>query len=196
MINVKETESGLLQRAAAGNRQAFSKLYTNCINDLYQYVYIFTKSKETSEEIIQDIFVKLWEEREKLINIKSFRNYLFRMAKNRIIDYIRKQQLSYRVIKKMEAESIASYAEADHNLLFNDYYNIARQAVNQLPAKRKLIFRLSTEEYLSLDEIAVKLGISKSVVKKQLYAATAFVKQYLQKHAELVMLAIIIFSVW
>lgn len=185
-------ESTLLEQAASGDRSAFSRLYTRYLTDLYQYVYVFTRSKQTSEEIIQDIFVKLWENKENLARIRSFRDYLYRMAKNRILDHIRRVQLGHQILKNIGAESASAYAVADHNLLFNDYYHIARQAVDQLPAKRKLIFCLSTEECLSLDEIADKLGISKSVVKKQLYAAISFVKEYLQEHAGFISLFVLL----
>ncbi|WP_158642763.1 RNA polymerase sigma factor [Chitinophaga japonensis] len=184
------TEGELLQRAAAGNRQAFSTLYEDCLHDLYQYLYLFTRSKETTEDIIQEIFVKLWEQKAQLTAIRSFRQYLFRMARNKVIDHIRSRRLHHRVTADLLAGADASYADCDHKTLTSQYFHIARQAVEQLPDKRRLIFRLNTEEQLSLDEIASRLNISKSVVKKQLYAAQHYVRRYLREHAELIHLLV------
>lgn len=184
------TEGELLQLAAAGNRQAFSALYVECLHDLHRYLYLFTRSKETTEDIIQEIFVKLWEQKAQLTAIRSFRQYLFRMARNKVMDHIRSRRLQQRATADLLAGADASCADSDHKTLTSQYIHIARQAVEQLPDKRRLIFRLNTEEHLSLDEIASRLKISRSVVKKQLYAARHYVRQYLREHAELIHLLI------
>ncbi|GEP97514.1 RNA polymerase sigma factor [Chitinophaga cymbidii] len=187
------TEKELLLLAAGGNRQAFSELYVDCLHDLQRYIYLFTRCRETSEDIIQEIFIRLWEQRSGLGSIRSFRQYLFRMARNKVVDHVRAQRLHHRVTEDLLAGNAASSADGDHKALTSQYFSIARQAVDRLPDKRRLIFRLNTEEDLSLDEIARRLNISKSVVKKQLYAAQHYVRRYLREHAELTGLLLLLF---
>src|ERR1700748_757866 len=79
-------EQALLQRTAEGSREAFSILYSHYYHGLYRFVSFIIESREDTEEIIQDIFLKIWLKRETLIGIRSFDDYLFRMAKNRIFD--------------------------------------------------------------------------------------------------------------
>jgi len=179
------TEQELLQQAAAGNRNAFAQLYTGWIDPVYDYIFLFTRSSETTEDLVQEIFVKVWEHRERLAALQSFKAYLFRIAKNDLIDYVRHQQVKHKVLQNMERHAAVAHTDTEQQVVYADYYNMAREAIDRLPEKRKLIFRLSTEEGLSHDEIASRLDISKSVVKKQLYAAFDFVRQYLYQQGEL-----------
>ena len=82
--------------------------------------------------------------------------------------------------------------ELENELLFKQYYGMAVEAMNKLPPGRRKVLKMSIDEGLTVDEIAARLGITRSGVKKQLYAATAFVRQYLQEHGE-IKLALIIF---
>ncbi|MBS1566088.1 MAG: RNA polymerase sigma-70 factor [Bacteroidetes bacterium] len=179
------TEQELLQQAAAGNRNAFAQLYTGWIDPVYNYIFLFTRSSETTEDLVQEIFVKVWEHRERLAALQSFKAYLFRIAKNDLIDYVRHQQVKHKVLQNIERQAAVAHTDTEQQVVYADYYNMAREAIDRLPEKRKLIFRLSTEEGLSYDEIASRLDISKSVVKKQLYAAFDFVRQYLYQQGEL-----------
>jgi RNA polymerase sigma-70 factor (ECF subfamily) len=174
----------LLKRIAESDRSAFAILYKQHLNNLYRYIFLFTNSKERTEEIIQDVFVKIWERREKLENVSCFRAYLYRCAKNLLIDQIRKDQLETKVLTFLKG-SEESCSESDARINFNQYYQITQEAINLLPEKRQKIVRLRTNEDLSLDEIAEKMSISKFVVKKQLYSGMNFIRKYLRKYGEI-----------
>ncbi|PSL43920.1 RNA polymerase sigma-70 factor (ECF subfamily) [Chitinophaga niastensis] len=178
-------ERELIQRISTGDRQAFTMLYTQYLDGLYQYIYLFTRSRGASEEIIQDTFVKIWERRESLEEIQSFKAYLYRAAKNLLLDEIRRNQVATKVLGILKQDTEESPENADDKIIFSQYYQIAQEAINLLPEKRKLIVELRTRDHLTLDEIAEKLSISKSVVKKQLYAGMSFVRKYLYKYGEL-----------
>ena len=181
----KYDEKALLALVATGNREAFTKIYATHLNNLYRYVFLFTKSKEESEEILQDLFIKIWENREKLAEVDSFKNYIFRIAKNKMLDNIRHLQTRQRVFAEIKrTKDIAEFTTTDH-CVYREYYQVVQQAIEKLPPKRKLIFRLNIENGLSPDEIAHKLSISKSVVQKQTYKASHFVREYLLKHSEI-----------
>lgn len=145
---------------------------------------------------MQEIFIKVWEHREKLTAVRSFKSYLFRIAKNSVIDHIRHQQVKHKVLQSISQQTTEAHTETEQQVYYADYYNIAREAIEQLPEKRKLIFQLSTQEGLSHDEIASRLSISKSVVKKQLYAAFDFVRQYLYQQGELSLCLLIAYQLF
>lgn len=184
MMTTCDNEEVLIEKVTLSDRGAFSKLYLLYLNELYRYVYLFTKSKEQSEDIVQNVFLKIWERRESLHNVNSFRAYIYKMAKNLLLDDIRKKQVSAKVLYLMEPENEKSHEQSDARIIYHQYYQIAQNAINLLPEKRHLIVELRTKEDLTLDEIAEKLSISKHVVKKQLYAGLGFIKTYLKQHKE------------
>lgn len=178
-------EKALQALIAGGNRRAFAQFYELHIQHVYRYIFLFTRSKQDTEEILQDIFIKVWEQREKLPHIEATREYLFRMAKNKLLDNIRHQQIRHRVQQELKRTNEFSAGTTADQCAYKEYYQTVQQAIDKLPPKRKLIFRLNIENGLSQDEIAAQLHISKSVVQKQLYSATHFVRQYLFEHSEI-----------
>lgn len=188
------SEGDLLKRAVNGDRQAFTQLYTNHLTALYRYIYPFTGNREDTQEIIQEVFATIWEKREKFAAVDSFRSYLFRMARNRVLNHIRDLEARRRRHPAVSVEHDTE--QADHHLLYTEYYRIAMEAINHLPPRRREIFRLSTEKDMTLQEIADNLGISKSVVKKQLYAANDFVRGYLREHGHLSAVVAFCMALW
>lgn len=179
------SEIELLALVSTGDRQAFTRLYSQYLDAAYHYVYLFTKSKDEAEEILQEVFVKIWENRERLAEVQSFKNYLFKAAKNRVLDEVRKLQVRHRVFTEIKRGKTVNDESTTDAIAYKDYYRVVQQAIEKLPPKRKLIFRMNTENGLSHDEIAAQLGVSKSMVKNQLYKAYEFVRQYLSQHGGL-----------
>jgi RNA polymerase sigma-70 factor (family 1) len=175
-------EKLLLTAVAAGDRGAFNQLYSAHINNVYNYIYLFTKSKEETEELLQEVFVHLWEKREKLAQVESFKNYLFRAAKNRLITNVRHMQVKHKVLSQIRQSTDDSQHTTEYDVAYKEYHQVLQRAIAKLPPKRQLIFRLNIENGLSYDEIAHQLQISKSVVKNQLYKALDFIRQQLAQH--------------
>lgn len=170
-----------LQGAEAGAYQAFTVFYHQYYQVLYQYVFPFAqRSAHDTQEIIQVVFVKLWLKREMLVGIRHFKPYLFRMARNAVMDFYRQRRNRH----KYETLSAAGSRESSHNteyeMALKEYHLSAQQAINQLPERRRTIFLLRTASDLSLDEISGQLSVSKEVVKKQLYAAVDSIKKHLR----------------
>lgn len=186
-------EKALLASISKGDRYAFKQLYSYHLNNLYRFVFLFTKSKEETEDIIQEIFIKIWENREKLSEVASFKNYVFRFARNKLLDNIRHLQVRHRVLAEIRRTRNISQNTAEDYYEYKEYYHLVQQAIEKLPPKRKLIFRLNIENGLSQDEIASQLNISKSVVQKQIYKASYFVREYLFTQSELSFSLIIAF---
>lgn len=184
MSHVLQNESTLLLQVAQGSRTAYTILYTHYYPRLYRFVQFFCQQREDTEEIIQDCLLKIWERRESLAGIRSFEDYVFRMAKNRVFDVAKRQQTG-RIVRSAVAESIPQQDElVEKEVIFNQYQTIAHKAVEQLSERRKEIFLMSTQQGMSLDEIASATNLSRPMVKKYLYSSIHFIKSYLRLHAE------------
>ena len=184
-MTTAELEKTLLSAVASGDRSAFKDLYTAHLDDLLRYMYLLTKCREESEEIVQSVFVKIWEKREMLSEIDSFRFYLYRCAKNLMLDRIRRNIHGAEALSEIKTRSSTAFDNADSKIIYDQYYQLVHKAIQLLPAKRKQIVTLKTADEYSFDEIAKLLSISKSVVKKQLYAGMIFIRTYVKKHGEL-----------
>ncbi|HVU94343.1 MAG TPA: RNA polymerase sigma-70 factor [Puia sp.] len=180
-------EKQLLRALTTGDRPAYTALYSRYLDSLFQYIFLFTGEKETAEEITQDVFLKIWEKRATLGELDSFKAYLFRAAKNQLINYINREKIRIRVTGRLgqRADTAPNNQDTAHQVDFRQAQALLREAIRALPPRRKQVFLLSTEENLSLDEIAARMGISKNVVKKQLYDAYGNVRDYLAEHGEL-----------
>ena len=139
-------EKDWLLQAADGDRHAFTDLYTRYLDSLYQYVFLFTRSAYSTEEIVQDVFVRIWEHRQRLREVESFKSYLFRAAKNRVIDYVRSDEVEERALSRLLAEQKAGPETPDEAFDYKAYYHIVQEAIGQLSPRKQEIFRLSTEK--------------------------------------------------
>lgn len=180
-----EAEPQLLQRAAEGSREAYAMLYKHYLPKLYKYLYDITRSKEDSEEILQDVFLKLWEKKEDLGDIKTLSGYLFGIARNKLMNRYDHQKVQRKAIDYFAQHKEEIRSTTEDLYIYRQYNEVVQRAINALPPKRRQVFEMSTQQELSHDEIARELKISKSMVKKQLYAANNYVKEYLQLHAGL-----------
>ncbi|MDF7813977.1 sigma-70 family RNA polymerase sigma factor [Hymenobacter sp. YC55] len=172
-------ESQLLAAVAASDRRAFTELYSAYLTGLQRYIFLFTHSEELAQELTQQVFIGLWERRQHLTGVTHLRAYLYRAAKNLVFDEVRRQQRQASAYAELHAAAPSPASSADSELISQQYQEQAQALISQLPVKRREIFLLRTQEELSLDEIATQLTISKSVVKKQLYAALEFMKKRL-----------------
>lgn len=178
-------ENELLRRVAAGDRQAFTLLYEQHTPWLVKYIRLFTIDGPDIEEIVQDVFVKVWQHKDQLPALDSFGAWLNRVARNTLFNYLRTLRIKHK-IESLEGEVMHAGSEhADHRLLFHQYYTIAFRAIEQLPPRRREVFKLRLEHNLTYDQIAAQLGVSRSAVEQHMYAATAFIREYLQKYADI-----------
>lgn len=189
-MNATPNEAEFIKLLSQGNREAFKQLYTTYLNNLYKYIYSICYSKEISEEIVHELFLKIWENHQNLEHITAIKPYLYRAAKNLLLNHVQRMKAETRMIDIMELRAQNFNQLTDDKLIYNEYYRIAQKAISLLPEKRKQIFKLRLDDGLSLDEIALSLQISKSVVKKQLYSGISFVRKYLGKHGEIIILVL------
>ncbi len=178
-------EQLLLKNISEGSWESYTSLFNIYLDKLSQYIYPFVnQSREDTEEIIQEVFLKIWERREHLSSIRTFDQYLFRMAKNKLIDLLAKRRSIKDLHKKYAAFRQASHCEPEQDLIYAEYQETAKKAIEELSPKLRTVFFMSTRDELSLDEIASRLRLPKETVKKRLYLAGAFIRNYLRIKAE------------
>lgn len=190
-----KNEADLIEKVSKGDKLAFTILFNAHYKSLGSYVFKLTESIEVAEEIVQDVFIKIWLKREGLVNINNFSNYIFILSKNQTLNYLRKKandQLKFKAWEKeFEGEALE---EADHEQA-DAYRLLIDRAIEQLPAQQKKIYLLSREERLKYDEIAAELSISSETVKKHVYLATKAIKEYVRNHMDDVILMILLSQV-
>ena len=189
-------EKDVLQRVSQGDRVAFKVLYGRYFKVVQKYISLFVPSKDNLDELTQDVFVRIWEKRERLVEVVAFRGYLFMLTRNIVFNFMRSMRVQQRTSELSESMDPAGEHLVEQAFLYKQYYSIAVEGMEKLPPGRKKILKMSIEEGLSLDEIADRLKITRAGVKKQLYAATAFVRQYLLDHAEMNLLLLAFLSLF
>ncbi|MBO9573229.1 MAG: sigma-70 family RNA polymerase sigma factor [Chitinophagaceae bacterium] len=168
-------ESALLRQLAAGDKNAFTCLYNTYQPLITKLLYPFNPPVEPPE-FIQDIFFKIWEKRELMPGVKSFRAYLFRMVRNRLIDRnkaFKIRQEHQRVYWQQHRND--SYSGTDI-VLYNELHDQVAKAIRDLPQRQRNIFELALIRDLSRDEIAKVLNINIWTVDKDLGQATKIIK--------------------
>jgi RNA polymerase sigma-70 factor (family 1) len=179
----------LQKQVALGNEQAFKAMFDQYQPRLYLYILRIIKSKEAAEEIVLDVFLKLWLGRDMLAEVENLDGFLFRIAYNKSIDFFRAAAKDKQLTKLLwEKIQLPSGSSADTSLLMREYESKLREAIDLLPPQRKKIFNLSREEGRSHAEIAAELGISKNTVANTIVEARQFIKSYLSKNLDLVVL--------
>lgn len=177
--NLNERE--LLCEVSNGNVVAFSKLFKLHWVHLFNYLKKTTKSAEIAEDLVADVFLKIWTNRVSLMDVHHFDAFLMTIARNKAMDFFRtsakNMKLQEVLSEKMEYNVEKS---ADHLLLDKETKAILEKAVQQLSSQRRTVFVLSKEEGLSHKEIAERLNLSHQTVKNTLNAALKSIREYLK----------------
>jgi RNA polymerase sigma-70 factor (family 1) len=185
----------LLAAIAEGDEIAFKQLYERYRQKLFVYMLRITKSPKIAEEIVLDVFLKIWIGRELLKEIKALDAFLYKVAYNKAIDFFRitaKERNLQKLIQ--ETMETSREREADYRILDNEYQLVLEKAIEQLSPQRRLIFNLSRNDGLSHEEIAQQLQISKNTVRNTIAETLKSIRHCLQKsgiHTTILLLALL-----
>jgi RNA polymerase sigma-70 factor (ECF subfamily) len=175
-------EKVLLALVAAGDREAFTRLYERYWKRIYTLALMYSKSQETSEDLVQEVFIKLWTFRDRLTLIEELRPYLFVMARNLIISQFRKKLL-HGSLNITEVDFLKDeFLQPDNQLAYKETLGLLNEAVTLLPPQQKKAYHLSRQQGLSYEAIAREMQISKLTVRTHLTKAFAFIRHYLSSH--------------
>lgn len=178
-----DEEKKLIVALKANDHQAFDTLFRKYARKLYNFSLATTKNKFIAEEMVQVVFLKIWEKRNQISEHHSFNSFLFTIAYHEIITWIRKARSDQRKTLAFQAYNNLVSNETEIKIDFQNFENLTMQLIEQLPERRREIFRLSRQEGLSNKEIADKLKISVKTVENQMTAALRFLRKNLEKEA-------------
>jgi RNA polymerase sigma-70 factor (ECF subfamily) len=184
-------EDILLLQIAEGNQHAFARLFDCYHQQLGTYIFRLTDSMELAEEVVQDVFLKIWTNRTELAQIRNFRAYLFVISKNHALNCIKKVIRQQKYQQQWEEELAAEEEFAMPDAVDNKYYNLLDTAINNLPPQQQKVYLLSRHERLKYTEIAEEMNISRETVKKYLQHAVAFISTYCERNSDIVMFLIL-----
>ena len=175
------TDALLLMQIKEGDEKAFQLLFERYRNRLFTYLFRITKSKEAAEEMVLDVFLKIWLGRSIITEIQYFEGFLFRIAHNKAIDFLRivapaKQETLWASMQETPASETA-----DQGLDLKRAQQTIHEAVERLPGQQQKVFVLSREQGLTYDQIAEKLHLSRHTVRNHMSAALEFIRLFLQE---------------
>lgn len=182
-------EKELLAQVADGDEKAFRALFGAYYEQLYHYIFGFIKSKEVSEELVMDVFLKIWLGRNLITQIEKFDAFLFRVAHNKSIDFLRSVAKDPK-FKDLLWENIqlANNNQSDSSILMQEYEIKLREAVSLLSPQRKKVYQLSREQDMTHDQIAAQLNLSKSTINNHIVEAQRFIRTYLSQNFDIAFL--------
>jgi len=176
----------LLIKLRNGDELAFAQIYNQYRSKMYIYAYNLCKSSETAEEIVQEVFIRLWQKKAQINTELNFSAYLKKITLNHVLNHLKKVAR-----EKSLQDEIFHYIETirnttEDNLLEKELLKTYDEAIENLPPQKKIIYQMSRNEEMSHDQIAEKLNISKNTVKNHMVEATKFIRSYVSKHGSIV----------
>ncbi|QTD38464.1 RNA polymerase sigma-70 factor [Polaribacter batillariae] len=190
------TEKLLVKELIKGNNKAFRKLFDTYRNDVYAYSISMLKTKVLAEGIVQDVFLKIWQYRDRLNPDLSFKSYVFTITRNLTFNLISKVANNRTLREEVFYKSQKRYSTIEDKIEEKDYEVIKNNAINQLTPKCKIIFEMSRNKGMSYKEISKELDISVSTVKGQMSKALSSIRNFLQNHGDVTFLLTLISSRW
>ncbi len=179
---VLHIDHNLVLELRDGNEHAFEELFKKYQKDVFRYVQSLIKSKKHAEEVTQDVFIKVWLKRKTLHPEKSFKSFLFTIAKNKSYDFLVKASKDLKLKQYVFYHRSISHNPIEDYLLSIEYQSLKQRAIDCLSPRKKRIFEMSRNEGKSYREIAAELGIAKQTVKNQMSQALGNISAFLESY--------------
>lgn len=169
-----------------GDEQALEKLFADVFKQhehkLYMLALALVKSENHIRDIIQEVFLKLWEHRHRLHEIQHIEAWLYRVMENKVIDFLRKSAADNRLKDTLWKSLTQARNDTDEWLEAKEYNQIVQHAIDMLPPQRRKIYCLHKQEGMDYHQIAEELSISRHTVKNQLSAALQSIRSFVARN--------------
>jgi RNA polymerase sigma factor (sigma-70 family) len=179
--NNRHIEKELFYRIAEGDEMAFKELYNSYGKILFPFLFKLTNAADIADEIIQEVFLRIWLYRHKLPDVEYPRAWIFKIASNQTYDWLKKNALAAKAVNENYNNKDYNVNTTEETLTINEIKCLVNKAVAALPHKRRLIYKLNREDGMKVAEIAAHLAISVSTVKNALLIAVKSVAESLEK---------------
>jgi len=178
---MKSPDSKLVVKMRAGDVSAFDSLYWRYYQVVYRNILKLTKDPLVSEDILQEVFIRLWEKRQDINYEQPVVNWIFVISFNLSIDFTRKKLREQELHRKLLVDSEAIPQNAS---VYEEYYQLLKRAIDQLSPQKQRIIKLCKLEGYTYEEAAAEMKISKHTVKEYLSAAMASLGEYMRQHSK------------
>jgi RNA polymerase sigma-70 factor, ECF subfamily len=182
LIIAQSTDSDLIVRIKNGDEVAFELVFYKYKGKLYDFIRRSWSEEEDPESIVQDVFVKLWMNRAELDPQQSFNGYIYTIARNEVFGHLRKQLTRKKYQEELLHQLTDSVNTTDRHFEYQELERILSKLIEEMPEKRREIFRESRMEGLSYREISEKLHISENTVDTQIRKALGLLKKKLRNY--------------
>lgn len=178
------TENNLFRAIANGDEKAFEQLFNQYRNKVYTIAWKITGSEALAEEIVLDVFLKVWLKREQLPGLEYFTAWLFTITRNRVFKTLKQlaQQATNQSITDQEEWLLPPVASSSEQLLEKEYRQILHDAVSRLSPQQKKVYHLIKENGMKREEAAKALNLSPETVKRHLAEAMQVIRTYCSYH--------------
>ncbi len=178
---ILDNESELFIQLSRNDQAAFTRIFDHYEPRIYAFVLKMTRSEVAAEEIVQELFIKLWTSRETAAAIQNPRSYIFRMATNRTANYLKSLARNHQLEKKISALGGSSINSTEQIIDLKETEEQVNKLLDQLPEQQRKVYILSRKEGLNTGQIATLLTLSEKTVKNHLTAALRFMKEKLRE---------------
>jgi len=168
----------LLQQVIQGDEKAFGQLFQFYKDKLYSFIYNLSGSSVTAEDVLQEVFLKIWRDRANLTGIENFNAYLFRMAQNHAINVFRRQSREALVLTELRRFAPEG-VQGDEVFSAKEVQAVLQKAVNNLPAQQRRVYELGREQGLTYEQIAATLHISVATVRNHMVSALKAIREFI-----------------
>ena len=170
-----------LTRLMAGCEAAFKMIYDHYTPELYFKLVKLTRSETHSQELLQEVFLTVWKNRCTIDTTKSFRSYLYCIVINKTFDFFRKVARNKKMLSHLTASPQVS-DDTEPQVIRKEKAGLVHKAIEELPPKRKEVFKLCKLEGKSYEEISQRMGISTSTITDHIVKANVFIRNKLASH--------------
>lgn len=168
----------LIEQIKQGDQPAFTLLYDKFSRQIYRNILRLVKDDDIAQELLQDLFLKIWEIRQDIKAEGSFKSFLHRVAENIVYMHFRKTAKDARLVEKLIAAYVDYESDPEESAISEENLDLLQIAIGTLPPQRKQIYTLCKLEGKSYDEVSKLLGISTSTISDHIVKANKTVKQY------------------
>ena len=174
-------EASILKRLQQGDEHAFLEIYDHYKQPLYSFIIKFVKVPAYADDLLQDVFLKIWEIHSRIDTSLSFKAYLYRISRNLVYKFLKKTANNVELLSEQMQHFIPDAgANAELKLQWKQYEENIKTAIDNLPPRRKEIFILCRQGKHTYDDVARQLGISRNTVKEHMVLSMKSISQFLR----------------
>lgn len=174
------------------NKKVFRTVFDTYRHDVYAYSLSLLKQKEYAEEIVQEVFLKVWLNRESLDHRYSFKSYIFTITRNLTLNFLRKAAYDNKLREEIFYYKQKHYNSVELSIQDREFEDIKQQVIELLPPRRKSIFVKARFEGKTYKDISGEMGISVSTVKNQMSKALETIRDFLRVHEDITITMVVL----